>query len=120
MESTNLKEKLQNRTITPSSNSWDILNEKLNTQEEEKKQYKWSFLKYAAAILILVAAGFFFFQPKEEIKNNPIIVSPTLKEDIKKLPEINSEPNTEIAATSIIVPKKESKKETSFRINTTN
>lgn len=110
MESHNLKEKLQNRTITPSSNSWEKLNERLTEQEDEEKGKKWLFLKYAAVLLIAVSAGFFFFQPKEDIKDNPIIVSPTLKEDIKQIPQIDSAPETEVAATPIVTPKKESVK----------
>lgn len=114
MKSNNLKDKLQNRTITPSSNSWEKLNDKLAAQENKENGKKWLFLKYAAVILILVSVGFFFFQSEEEIKKNPIIVSPTLKKDFNRIPKINEEVEAEVAVTPIIKLEKESKEKNSI------
>jgi len=112
MEQHKYREELQNRKITPSVDTWDRLNEKLNTHEHNRKRKKWSFLKYAAVILVFISIGFYFFQPKEDIKDNPIIVSPTLKEDIKQIPQIDSAPEIRVAANPAVTPtKKTIKKE---------
>ncbi len=100
------REGLQNRMISPSLDSWDRLDKKLTSYNKKEKRKKWLFLKYAAVILVFLSIGFYFFQPKEEVLNTPIIVAPTLKEELKKLPEINIESEIKVATTPIITPSK--------------
>lgn len=94
------KEALQNRSITPSEGSWEQLSEKMDAHENKGKGNYWLFLKYAAVILVLVSVGFYFFKPANEVIKTPIIVAPTLKEDIKNIPQINEEPEALVAESS--------------------
>jgi len=94
------KEALQNRNITPSEGSWEQLSEKMDAHENNGKGNYWLFLKYAAVIFVLVSVGFYFFKPANEVIKNPIIVAPTLKEDIKNIPQINEEPEVLVAESS--------------------
>lgn len=106
------REQLQNRTINPSSDSWEKLSKRLNTYDAvEKKSRKWIILKYVASILLIISAGFFFYQPNEKVIDTPIIVAPTIKEEIKKLPEENSNPKIEVVTNSNSTTKKEVKKQ---------
>ena len=91
------REALQNRNITPSEGSWEQLSEKMNAHESNEKEKYWMFLKYAAVILVMVSVGFYFFKPTKEVVNTPIIVAPTLKQDVKNIPQINEEPEVQVA-----------------------
>ncbi len=83
---------INQRTITPSEDSWERLNKKLSAQENIQKRKKWMFLKSAASILMLVSVGFYFFQPK-----NKISITTTSEEQKIKLPVINQASETLIA-----------------------
>jgi len=98
------REALQKRKISPSLDSWERLNKKLTVHDYKDWRKKWLFPKYAAVILVFLSIGFYFFQPKEEVLNAPIIVAPTLKEELKKLPEINYDAEIKVATTPIISP----------------
>lgn len=103
------REALQNRSIQPSQSSWEQLSEKLNAHENTQKGNKWVFLKYAAVILILMSVGFYFLKPANKIVTNPVIVAPTIEEDIiktNKIPKLSVEPEIRVAETS---PKLEDK-----------
>ena len=97
MKQSKHREELQNRTVNPSSGSWERLSMKLDSPKVRKKGIKLQFLKYAAAILILISIGFYFSEPKEKEINSPIIVAPTLKKQLDNIPEINIDPQTEVA-----------------------
>ena len=88
---------LHNRSIKPSEGSWDQLSKKMDAHENVKKGNKGLFLKYAAVVLVLISVGFYFLKPTKEVINTPIIVAPTLKEDIKNIPKINEEPEVRVA-----------------------
>ena len=83
---------IKQRSITPSEEVWDKLSEKLSAQENLQKSKKWVLIKYAASILILISVGFYFFQPKNELIENEIIVTPTSEEQKIKLPVIDQVP----------------------------
>lgn len=55
-----IKEKLNQREIQPSSNSWDRLDAMLSVNEEKKTKRSFGWLYIAASILVLVTAGLFF------------------------------------------------------------
>ena len=97
MKQHNYKEQLQNRTIKPSSDSWEKLNRNLTEHEKKEKRINPRFFKVASVILIFISVGFYFLKPDKEIINAPIIVSPSLKENLNNLPEINDVIDTEIA-----------------------
>lgn len=107
MERQKYKEEIQKRTIAPSSDSWNKLNNRLTTHEYKGKSKIWPLLKYTAVVLVVTSIGFYFFQPKEKVINSPIIVAPSVKEDLKKDPEINTSPETEVAVSPAITPQKE-------------
>jgi len=98
MKQPKYREELQNRTIDPSSDSWERLSKKLDSPKAKKKGIKLQLLKYAAAILILISVGFYFSEPKEKVISSPLIVAPTLKKQLDILPEINNDSQTEVAA----------------------
>lgn len=105
------REALQNRSVTPSEGSWEQLNEKMDAHENIGKGKYWIFLKYAAVILVLVSVGLYFFKPTKEIINTPIIVEPTLKEDVKIIPQINEESEVHVAESPKNTEIKEQKKQ---------
>ena len=92
------REELQNRTVNPSSGSWERLSMKLDSPKVKKKGIKLQLLKYAASILVLISIGFYFSEPKEKGISSPIIVAPTLKKQLDNIPEMNIDPQTEVAA----------------------
>ncbi len=99
MKQHNYRETLQNRTIKPSSDSWEKLNTKLNEHENKKSGRNWLFFKIASVILIFISVGFYFLEETDDMINSPIIVSPTLKEKLNTAPENNNVIQTEIAVT---------------------
>ena len=98
MKQSKYREELQNRTVNPSSDSWEKLSIKLDSPKVKKKGIKLQLLKYAAVILILISIGFYFSEPKEKVINSPLIVAPTLKKELNNIPEMNIDPQTEVAA----------------------
>jgi hypothetical protein len=99
MKQHNYRETLQNRTIKPSSGSWEKLNTKLTEHENKKTGRNWLFFKVASVILIFISVGFYFLEETDDMINSPIIVSPTLKEKLNTVPENNNVIQTEIAVT---------------------
>ncbi len=99
MKKHNYREALQNRTIKPSSGSWEKLNAKLNEDENKETGRNWLFFKVASVILIFISVGFYFFEEADDMINAPIIVSPTFKEKLTTAPENNNVIQTEIADT---------------------
>jgi hypothetical protein len=59
-----IKEKLENRSITPSNEVWSRLNEMLPVPEEPKRNFKWMML-VASCIGFISMAIFFQRQPDE-------------------------------------------------------
>ena len=92
-----LREELQNRTIKPSPGSWEKLNGKLSSHENNNKGSNWLFLKVAAVILVFVSVGFYFLKQPQEIISTPIIVAPTPKEKFEKIPVADDVIETEVA-----------------------
>ena len=57
---TQIKDKLNNRTITPSASSWDRLDAMLNSTENEKAKPNYNWLAIAAAIVVFLGLGIFY------------------------------------------------------------
>ena len=93
------REELQNRTIIPSSDSWEKLDRKLSFHENNSKRYNWLFLKVASVILVFISVGFYFLKQEKEIMNTPTIAAPVSKEKINEIPAADDVIETEIAAT---------------------
>ena len=57
---TQIKDKLNNRTITPSAPSWDRLEAMLNSTENEKAERNYNWLAIAAAVVVFLGLGIFY------------------------------------------------------------
>lgn len=98
MNQNKYREKLQNRTIDTSSDSWEKLQIKLDSHKNKEKGKKWQFLKYAAAVLIFISVGLYFSERKEDPINDPKIVMPSPIEHLNNSYEITNDPEVEVAA----------------------
>ena len=101
MEQHKLREKLQERSIVPSENSWGKLSQKLDAEESTRKGEKWGFLKYIAIILVLISVGVYFFETKKQTIETPVIAAPTIKKEFRNLPETKLEPEIRVAETPV-------------------
>ena len=54
---TQIKDKLNNRTITPSAPSWDRLDAMLNSSEKNKPIKKYHWIAVAAAVVMFFGLG---------------------------------------------------------------
>ena len=57
---TQIKDKLNNRTITPSASSWDRLDAMLNSTEKKKPIKKYNWIAVAASIVVFLGLGIFY------------------------------------------------------------
>lgn len=57
---TQIKDKLNNRTITPSAPSWDRLDAMLNSSENEKAKPNYNWLAIAAAVVVFFGLGMLY------------------------------------------------------------
>lgn len=101
-----IKEKLENRSITPSNEVWFRLNEMLPASEKPKQNYGWMFLA-ASCIGFICVFMYFNNQTKEFV----------VTDKTKILIENKMAPGTEITINSsnglgVILDKKNSQKET--------
>ena len=57
---TQIKDKLQNRTILPSASSWDRLDAMLSSTEQNKPSQKYNWIAVAAALVVFLGLGIFY------------------------------------------------------------
>jgi hypothetical protein len=57
---TQIKDKLNNRTIPPSASSWDRLDAMLNSSEKNKPIKKYNWIAIAAAVVVFFGLGIFY------------------------------------------------------------
>jgi hypothetical protein len=88
----NIKQKLANRTFTPSASAWERLEVQLSNTPEEKKKKGWLFFAgIAASIAVLITVSISFFINKNGIvQHKEIIVENTIdtlniKQNINKM-----------------------------------
>lgn len=98
MKEDKYREALQDRTIEPSSGSWDKLSSQLDAQEAQSKNRNWSFLKVAVGILLVISIGFYFNRPEKEIIEEPVLVAPQVIEIQKTSPDVDDLNSTETAS----------------------
>jgi hypothetical protein len=88
-----IKEKLNQRVIQPSSNAWDRLDAMLSVEEQKpKRSYKW--LSIAAVFVGFTLIGIFMMN-KENSTENVIPSNPIVLENETKLIENESTPEIE-------------------------
>ena len=93
------REELQNRTISPSSDSWEKLDRKLSSYEKNSKSSNHLFLKVASVIVVFISVGFYFLQQQDAIISTPTIAAPVSKEKFNTIPVADDVIETEIAET---------------------
>lgn len=80
-----IREKLNNRAIQPSAQSWDRLDAMLSITEEKKTKRSFGWLYIAATLLVFVSVGTFFYnQDGTKINTNKtIVVNENVKDSVK-------------------------------------
>lgn len=96
MRKHNYREDLQNRTIMPSSDSWEKLDKKLTDANSEKKRH-WKILKVASVLLVFLSISWYFYDRPDNTINSRIIATPSPKEDLNSIQDLNRSSQTKIA-----------------------
>lgn len=104
-----MQERLENRRLQPSEDSWDKLASRLDTAEKPSKNRFWIY-GIAASIVILISVGFVFVNESPIVQPTPKMVNQTEniqnKQSIEETPIENSmeqlnlkdkDSNTEVA-----------------------
>lgn len=98
-----LKEKLENRTLTPSADAWSTLTNKLDKENKKSNNAKFWWLGIAASIVGVVLITTQFYKDNADAKDLPVVVdtqtilqseTETTNKSIDVIP--NSELKTEI------------------------
>jgi len=89
-----VQQKLSNREIKPSDNSWDRLDAMLSVQEKpvKKSNFKWVFI--AASFILFASIGYYFYnqnQVVEPVKELPVVVDVEDKSEIVNQRELNNQ-----------------------------
>lgn len=63
-----VQQKLGNREIKPSTNSWDRLDAMLSVQEKPKKTKRFFWLNIAASFIIFASIGYYFYNLNSNIE----------------------------------------------------
>ena len=69
-----LKEKLEERSLTPSTESWSKLSERLDVQDKKSKKPLFWWLSIAAGLIIMIAVSVQFFNTDEANELLPQLV----------------------------------------------
>lgn len=95
----NIKDKLEKRTLSPLSESWSKLSERLDADDNSSKKPIFWWLSIAAGLLIMIAISVQFFTQNESEKVMPNVVEePLIKEQInEKISESNAEKTNQLA-----------------------
>lgn len=96
---TQIKEKLNNRTITPSAPSWDRLEAMLNSTENEKAKPNYNWLAIAAAVVVIFGLGMLYTTTPT---SNP------LNDNSSSIVAVNESKNISAAPSATIAVEKQS------------
>lgn len=75
----NIKDKLEKRTLSPSSEGWSKLSERLDADEKKSKKPMYWWLSIAAGLIIMIAVSVQFFNSKDTKEVMPQIVEDEVK-----------------------------------------
>lgn len=95
-----VQQKLNNREIKPSANSWDRLDAMLSVEEKPKKEKGFFWLNIAASFIILASIGYYFYNLNSTIEpthEESIIV------DVEKKEENTNEKEQKIITEEVLV-----------------
>ena len=86
-----LKDKLEKRTLSPSSESWSVLSDRLEADEKKSKKPIYWWLSIAAGLLIMIAISVQFFSADEIEKVMPQVVKEkAIEEQLENIePKLN-------------------------------
>jgi hypothetical protein len=101
MKDAEYREAIQNRTMEPSPDSWEKLNEKLNQHDRDKRRKLRPYLRYAAVVLLLVSSGLFLLKTDPEIKVAPVMEAPLTNDNNKPLQRAVENQKTEVVTTPV-------------------
>jgi hypothetical protein len=91
------KEKMKEREIIPSKNSWDRLDAMLTVAEKPKRNFKWMYIAASFLGFLLISTLYFNNSHQETVVNSDAIVN----NDTKVVPEINVTPTKINLANSV-------------------
>ena len=77
----NIKDKLEKRTLSPSSESWSKLSERLDADEKKSNKPIFWWLSIAAGLIIMIAVTVQFFTTKDTKEVMPQIVEDAVKNE---------------------------------------
>ena len=83
----NIKDKLENRTLSPSADAWSKLSERLDKEDKTSKKPVFWWLSIAAGLLILIAISIQFFNSDDTEKVIPQVVEKEAIENEFKIKE---------------------------------
>ena len=75
----NIKDKLEKRTLSPSSEGWSKLSERLDADEKKSKKPIYWWLSIAAGLIIMIAVSVQFFNSKDTKEVMPQVVEDKVK-----------------------------------------
>ena len=80
-----IKDKLEKRTLSPSSEAWSKLSDRLDEDEKKSKKPIFWYLSIAAGLLVMMAVSIQFFNNKDSQEILPQIVKEdVIKEELNK------------------------------------
>jgi hypothetical protein len=97
-----LKDKLEKRTLSPSSESWAKLSQRLDAEDKKSKNPLFWWLGIAAGIIIMIAVSIQFFKTADTEKVMPQIVDEPIKSN-----QIDSKQSKEVELQQIESPTNE-------------
>jgi len=94
----NIKDKLEKRTLQPSSNAWNQLSEKLDVEDKKGSRSLFFYFGIAASIVGILLVTTLFFKSSEEQTITPIVVESNTEDNQSTSDDAvaNSETNTVI------------------------
>lgn len=99
-----LKDKLENRTLEPSSDAWNTLAERLDKEDKTKYNTRFWWLGIAASIVGVILITTQFYKNTEDVKELPIVV------ETETNTQSNPKLNTDAVAIEDIITNSENEK----------
>jgi hypothetical protein len=101
----NIKDKLEERTLSPSAGGWSKLSERLDTEDKKSKNPLFWWLSIAAGLIIMVAISVQFFNADETEKLIPQVVEEAAQDKPleNKKSELEDVKSIQLAAESPVI-----------------
>lgn len=110
----NIKNKLEKRTLQPSSDAWNTLSEQLDAHDKKNSRSLFFYIGIAASIVGVLFVTTLFFKASEEQQSvSPTVVETELIEDINRAEPVNSLETVANSSKDIIETNQETKEKVS-------